>query len=389
MSSVLEFIKANAERIKAEVEPSDKLGRVSDAAAKILLESGVVRMLQPKQYGGFESDPCDFLKVVMETTALAPSIGWVAGVVGIHPFEFGQGDPRMQEEVWGKDHDTWTSSPYAFFGRAKRVEGGYILNGRWPFSSGSDHCTWAVLGVLAEDENGPKDAFTRQFHFILPRSDYEILQDSWQVMGLQGTGSKDILVKDAFVPDYRTIDVDKLNNQEYASANRPGIPLYQVPFDLIFPGAIAAATVGIADGLVRHFADYAASRTTRGLKSTNNPYQMAALGAAIADIEASKEAVLAGVREAFEIAKRGEKVDISVQRRARVRQVRAVRRAAEIGFQVFRHAGGNASRLSSPIQRQWRDLSVALGHACNQDDMVYAAYAGTLYDLPVAPGVII
>lgn len=390
MHAVVQDLQSLAEDLVQEVNESEERGAITDRAAQMLREAGVVRMLQPKDFGGEEAHPREFYEVIMELTARAPSIGWVAGVVGVHPFEFAQTDRRLQEEVWSEDVDTWIASPYAFIGRAKRVEGGFILNGQWPFSSGTDHCKWVVLGGLAEKEGGPEGEFTERFHFILPRADYEILQDSWQVMGLGGTGSKDVVVKDAFVPDYRTLAVERLNSRYYAKKYRPDSVLYQVPFDLLFPGAIAAATIGIADGVVRHFSDYSRNRVSRmGIKATQNPYHMAALGSALADIDAARLQILSDITEAYEVAARGEFVTAAMQARARVHQVRAVHRAADAASRVFKNAGGNANRLSNPIQRQWRDLSVALGHACNVEEPVYAAYAGSLYGIPVPPGVII
>jgi alkylation response protein AidB-like acyl-CoA dehydrogenase len=390
MHPVVQGLQELGDKVAQEVEDSEGRGFITDEAARLLRETGVVRMLQPKDFGGDEAHPREFYEVLLELAARAPSIGWVSGVVGVHPFEFAQADRRLQEEVWGKDPDTWIASPYAFIGRAKRVDGGFVLTGQWPFSSGTDHCDWVVLGGRAEKQGGPENEFTEPLHFILPRADYQILQDSWKVMGLAGTGSKDVLVKEAFVPDYRTLEVPRLNSREYASRNRPGSALYQVPFDLLFPGAIAAATIGIADGVVRRFSEYSRDRVSRmGVKATQNPYHMSALGAAIADIDAARVQILTDITQAYEVAQRGERVTDAMQARARVHQVRAVHRAADAAASVFKNAGGNANRLSNPIQRQWRDLSVALGHACNVEDPVYAAFAGSLYGIPKPAGVII
>lgn len=390
MHSALENIETLGEQAAKEVEPSEQLGRVSDEGIRLLADAGVMRMLQPKDFGGDEADPREFLEVLMGLASRAPSVAWVAGVVGVHPFEFAQCERRVQEEVWGEDPDTLIASPYAFIGRAKRVDGGYILNGQWPFSSGTDHCKWVVLAGLAEKEGAPADSFTEMTHFILPRADYEILQDSWKVMGLLGTGSKDVRVTNAFVPDYRVLEYSRLTSREYATKNRPGNPLYQLPFELIFPGAIAATSIGIAEGVVRHIADYTRDRVSRmGVKSTQNPWVMADLGAALADIDACKLQVLTDITEAYDFVKRGGYITPAMQAKARVHQVRAVHRVTAAAAQLFKHAGGNASRLSNPIQRQWRDLSVALGHACNVEDPVYAAYAGSLFGIPTPKGVII
>ncbi|RIQ61193.1 hydroxylase [Bordetella avium] len=390
MHPVVQGLQGLGEAVAKEVDQSERCGSITDEAARLLREAGVIRMLQPKDYGGDEAHPREFMEVLLELAARAPSIGWVSGVVGVHPFEFAQTSPRLQEEVWGADRDTWIASPYAFIGRARRVEGGFMLSGQWPFSSGTDHCQWVVLGGRAEKKNGPANEFTELYHFILPRAEYEILQDSWKVMGLAGTGSKDVVVKEAFVPDYRTLEVGLLNACEYASKYRPGSALYQVPFDLLFPCAIAAATIGIADGVVRHFSEYSRDRVSRmGVKATQNPYHMSSLGAAIADIDAARLQILSDITDAYDVVSRGERVSSAMQARARVHQVRSVHRAAAAAASVFKNAGGNATRLSNPIQRQWRDLSVALGHACNVEEPVYAAFAGSLYGIAAPAGVII
>ncbi|MBP6435479.1 MAG: hypothetical protein KA292_12530 [Sphingorhabdus sp.] len=374
-----------------EATACDELGKLTPKTYEILRDSGIMRIFQPYEYGGMEGDPVEFARLIMDLASNAPSAGWVAGVVGLHSFEFAQTDPRLQEEVWGKDNDTWTASPYAMLGKATRVEGGWRLTGRWPFSSGTDYCDWAVVGGLAEAADGTAPGeFTEPHHFIMPLGDYQIDHESWDTMGLRGTGSKDLVAEDVFVPDYRVINVQKLNDREYHRANRPDSNLYEVPFDYLFPGVISAATIGIAEGVVRRYQEYAESRVNRGgIKSIDNPFQMAALGSALADIAASRLHLLDGIRQAYEIAMSGGSVPRALQHEARRNQVRAVRRAAEAAHAVFGNVGGNVARLSSPIQRFYRDVSVAMCHACNADEPVYAAQAAFMFGKPVPRGVIV
>ncbi|MFE5730024.1 hypothetical protein ACFQ7A_03795 [Streptomyces sp. NPDC056528] len=145
--------------------------------------------------------------------ARSPAAGWVGGVVGVHPWEPAFSEPKLQRELWGENGgkaDTWISSPYAPNGRARKVDGGFLFSGRRPFGSGSDHCDWAVLGGIVTDDAGNVTMPLDMRHFVLPRADYEILRDSWNVVGLVGTGSKDIAVEDAFVPDHRTLNAHEV-----------------------------------------------------------------------------------------------------------------------------------------------------------------------------------
>ncbi len=382
MHIVQSSITGIMDQLTSEAEACDAQGRLADKVVHLLKESGVVRMLQPREYGGYEAHPREFCETIMELTSKAPSIGWVAGVVGVHPFEFGQADPRLQEEIWGEDQDTWTASPYAPIGTARKVDGGFILNGRWPFSSGTDHCAWAILGGRAEGDEAGK--FTEHYHFALPRSDYEIVQGSWDVMGLRGTGSKDLIVKNAFIPDYRALEFNRLNDLEYAKENRPDSPLYRLPWKFFFPTTISVATLGIAEGVLQRHAEYCEVRVSNGgFRALDNSFQMAALGAASADIQASRLHVLSDLSALYELVLKGEEITPDMRYEARRNQVRATRRAAAAAQSVFQHVGGNAARSSNPVQRFWRDLSVAMGHVANADDKIYAAHAAYTFGKPI------
>jgi 3-hydroxy-9,10-secoandrosta-1,3,5(10)-triene-9,17-dione monooxygenase len=128
----------------------------------------------------------------------------VAGIIGVRPWQTALYSDETQQEIWGDDPTTMNSSSYAPTGKAERVPGGFRLSGRWSFSSGCDHCRWVNLGTIA----GGIDVDRRQLpdfrSFLLPRKDYRI-DDNWHVAGLAGTGSKDIVVNDAFVPDHRSM----------------------------------------------------------------------------------------------------------------------------------------------------------------------------------------
>src|SRR3954447_16463822 len=245
---VLDRVMGLADQFREMAVEAEKIGQLPDATVKSMKAVGSIRLLQPEKHGGLEVHPREFAETVMATAALDPAAGWINGVVGVHPYQLAYADPRVAEEVWTDDVDTWIASPYAPQGVARPVDGGYIFNGRWQFSSGTDACEWIILGAMLGDAYGKPLMPPQMLHMILPREDYEIVEDSWNVVGLRGTGSKDIIVRDAFVPSYRTMDANEV--MDGTAQRKAGMtkPLYLMPWSTMFPLGITSAVVGIAEG---------------------------------------------------------------------------------------------------------------------------------------------
>lgn len=376
MHEVLESVSKAADVLASDALESDKIGRLTDRTAALLRETGIIRLLQPVEFGGFESHPCDFIEAVMATAVAAPSAGWVAGVVGVHPWEIAMMDHRLQEEIWGEDPDTWTSSPYAPMGRAVSVDGGFLFTGQWPYSTGTDHSQWVILGgIVDHGDAGSKAGPPDIRHFVIPRADYEIVEDSWNVMGLLGTGSKDVRMTDVFVPEYRVVDGMKMNAGEY-EYRQPGKPLYQLKFPLMFSAAIGAATQGIAQGALAAFRAYMTTRTsTDGVVARTDPNQLFAYGEAAAEISASKSHLLASTAELHDFLAKGGELTRSQRLEYRRDQVRGSRRAVDAIDALFKIAGGSGIHRAFPLERYWRDLQTAHVHICNIQHNIYTAWA--------------
>src|SRR5436305_6271642 len=242
--------------IRERASRAEQLRRLPDETFADFQEAGVLRAIQPRRHGGFELDPGTFYQAVTEVGAVCGSTGWIFAVMGAHNWHLALFPAQAQDDVWGEDDSVQLSTSLAPTGMVERVPGGFRLSGRWSFSSGCDHCQWVVLGGIAppvetsHEAGGPPDART----YLLPRSYYAI-DDKWYVMGLCGTGSKDIVVKDAFVPEYRThsyLDAFHLKNPGLAVNNAP---LYRLPFGLVFSYTLGAAAIGVAVGALAAFRD--------------------------------------------------------------------------------------------------------------------------------------
>jgi 3-hydroxy-9,10-secoandrosta-1,3,5(10)-triene-9,17-dione monooxygenase len=375
-----------ADALRSEHVASDELGRLTDQAAHLIRSSGGIRLLQATNHGGYQEDPRVFCEWVRAVARYNPSAGWVAGVVGVHPFEIALCDPQVGDEIYGRSPDTWIASPYAPQGRAV-VEGDALrLRGRWSYSTGTDHCDWVVLGgIVTTGEARAKGELPDVRHFFVPRGDYEIVDDSWHVMGLSGTGSKDISITDALVPAYRTMAHRPLTEGAYGH-RRADAPLYQLPFGGMFSAAIASACLGIARGALDAYREYLSTRVSAmGIHGNTDPFQQQALAETEADWDAAVAHLDQMLGEWMDRASNGDSFTVSDRLVFRRNQVRAVQRVLVGVDTMMSRAGSAAVWTTRSLERFWRDLRTAGTHLSVAADTVYTSWANHELQTGIAP----
>lgn len=389
MHEVIEKIREVGPTLRAEAIQSDKDGKLTKATFDAINQTGIMRMLQPTSHGGYESHMCDFMEAAMEVGKYASSAGWVCGVVGIHPWEIALMDPKLQDEIWGENPDTWTASPYAPAGRATPVEGGFLFTGQWSYSTGTDWSEWVILGGIVTDENGEISTPPDIRHFVIPRKDYEIVEDSWNVLGLKGTGSKDVRMKDVFIPDYRVVEAAKMNAGGYED-RQPGKALYQIKFPVAFSAAINSASVGIAEGALEVFRDYMEKRVSVvGTVAKTDPIQLMTYGEAAADVASARVQLLHDMRELTDHIEAGGEVTMTQRLTIRRNGVRAVRRALDAIDRLYKIAGSQSVHERLPNERYWRDCLTALSHICNVSEPIYVGWASNDFGGDFAPSLFV
>ena len=224
-------------------------------------------------------------------------------------------------------------------------------------------------------------------HFVLPRGDYEIVDDSWKVMGLKGTGSKNVRMKDVFVPGYRVSESKKVAEGVYADERRPGNPLYAMRFGIVFSAAIAAGTLGIAEGTLRRQREYMAGRVSvTGSVAKTDPAYLSALAVAEADLEASKCHFKCMVADLYDQVAAGNRITHAQALTFRRNQVRATDRVYESIAPLARLAGSAGIQETNDLERWWRDLQTGITHICNVRDSAYLAWGLHSFGGSIPPG---
>jgi 3-hydroxy-9,10-secoandrosta-1,3,5(10)-triene-9,17-dione monooxygenase len=330
-----------------------------------LVYSGLFGLLRPARYGGGEADPRVFFDVQRTLARACPSTAWVYGVVGVHAWQLALFEARAQDEVWGDAPEALISSSYAPVGKVEVVPGGYRLSGRWSFSSGSQVCQWVFLGAPVPTEGGPPDVRT----FLLPRADYQIV-DVWHTTGLTGTGSQDVVVEGAFVPEHRTHRFRDgfLCNSPGNAVNRA--PCYALPFGQVFVRSVSTTAIGIAEGALEAFVASQRDRKNMadGTWMRDDPSVQELVGACAAEIHGIKAVMSADLAELTRAANERRVVPIEDRVRMRFASADAVVRATAVVDRLYTAAGGRALFPDHPLNRYFRDAHAARAHYANGPD---------------------
>jgi 3-hydroxy-9,10-secoandrosta-1,3,5(10)-triene-9,17-dione monooxygenase len=329
--------------------------------------AGLFRVLQPKRWGGYEMSPNVFFDVQLALAEGDMSPAWVYGVVGLHPWLVAVLDDRAAQDIWGKDSSTLIGSSLHPSGTAKEVDGGYRLSGRWKFSSGCDHCDWSVLGAMTPAKgDGPPDWRL----FLVPRKDYRIV-DTWNVPGLKGTGSNDVVVEDAFVPAYLTqTQLDNFLCRGPGQAVNTAA-LYRMPFGQIFFRGISTGAVGALQGMLNAFVDYGSKRVSVGGGSTAQDPVVQLVCAEVATALDEITLVLhRNFRNLMAYAEKGEAPPLVERLQYRFQSAVAVERCSLLAARLFKAAGGAGLFAELPFARFFADISAGRQHVGNQFESI-------------------
>lgn len=366
--------------LREKADAIERARRVDDAVIRAFHDAGFFRILQPREWGGYGMDPVVFMRVLMEIGRGCCSSAWNLMVLGVHQWEFAHMPFEACAEVWGEDNSILVASSYAPFGAVRKVDGGWILNGKWGTSSGTDHAQGgAFIGARVFDEHG---RFLDHRAFLVPRSDYEQVDD-WFTMGLCGTGSKSVQLRpDTFVPEYRSHSII-----EYAP--RAGLtPEYRYPFNLAFFGGVSSAIVGMAQGMIDHFIEQTSTR--QGIMGVGpvalSPYVKDRLGNAVSLVRSSRARLLQLMADARAIVERGERIPNDLRVQAMLDIARVGREGEQAVLLLHKANSARGIYSSNPMQRILRDVLVAANHTTQNADDNAGFLGGYLLGQGLPPG---
>ncbi|MER5182543.1 acyl-CoA dehydrogenase family protein [Streptomyces sp. NPDC002896] len=359
------------EGIAGRAEETESARSVSPDSIAEMVDAGLFGIVTPKRYGGSELGFATLLEVQAEIGSACASTGWVYGVLAGHTWLAALFPEQAQDEVFA-DPRSLIASLIRLGGRPpERVPGGFSWRGgTGRFCSGIDHSDWVLVGGLVSDGDGAPEPW----YFLIPRGDVEIVDD-WYTVGLRGTGSKSLVVTDAFIPEHRAVRFADLS-----AGNAPGAAiheggLYRQAYDTVWPFSLPGAAVGAGRAALEVFT-ISTRRRLEGLPpiaQASNGTALARIAKAASQIDAATYLLLHHAEEADKAPARPVFDTVAKARRQRDLAF-AVQQVREAVNTLYEASGGSGVYESGAIQRWWRDVNTAAEHVAFTWDLASVAF---------------
>ena len=369
-------------RLRDRASRTEELRRLPLETERDLHEAGLFRIVQPKRVGGSELDYVALVDCADAIGQADASVAWNFANLSSHHWMLGMFDERAQDIVWGRDANALIASSFIFpAGRARKVDGGYVLRGSWPFSSGVDSCEWNMLAsVVSSDDEA--DGIEYRI-FLLNKSDYRI-KDTWNATGLRGTGSNDVEVDEAFVAEPMTVAVNDL-----AGGPTPGSvvnpnALYALPVFSLFPYVLSGVALGNAQTCLDDYVDLARHRASTYNRAKLGDLQSTQIKIAEASskIDAARLIMRSTCIAAMADARRGHVPDTAAKTRVRRDGAYSVNLCTEAVSLLFAASGARGLYTSGALQRQFRDAHAINSHIAFNFDAAGTNYGRVALGLP-------
>ncbi|MGY8999551.1 MAG: acyl-CoA dehydrogenase family protein [Rhodospirillales bacterium] len=375
---LIEDLQALVPILRERGSAAEEAGRIPEETIEDLKRINAFKAVVPKAYGGMEVDFPFIPQIFRMMGRGCVSTSWCMGFLIYHNFQFGHYNRKAQEEAFGGVGYTMAAGLVVPGGQATRVDGGFVLNGRWNYATGILHCDYLAMPapVASEfDPDGPPDFY----RFYVPVEQIEVL-DTWHVAAMKATGSRDVTLTDVFVPEHRGIPVKSLRERTSPGLQINTGPLWQVPVMTFMAFGTVGSMVGAAEAVFEMVRDIL--KTKVGAYSGDQQSGLMSQRIRIARIKMELDATI-GLLEAkaefvWETVQRG--VTMSREQRAEMRMVvsHITKKCHEIVNELAHTAGTRSVYLDSPIQRFHRDVNALATHAIFEFDHVGSLFGGTL-----------
>ncbi len=354
-----------ASELRRYVDEAETNRRLPKGAVEAMVASGLLPMVRPARWRGHEMDWMTLLDCVAEVGKVSGSLGWCFCFLMQHQWVLSYFPEAAQAAVYGGDSDPRVVTSFGAFGRAEPEPGGFKVSGDWSFGSGADHCSWAIVGA-------PVIGAQPGMRWFLLRKGQFSIRDTWNSVGLKGSGSNNIVVEGASVPEEFSLDLGAAYGGHAPGSKFLNGPLYQAPLSSQFQFGLLSPMMGVARGALETFLDFSQGRvgTMTGSKVAESPLLQARIGESAAEIDAAY-VVLDGISRGV---MSGELATPAVAARVGRDFGLCAKLMVQAVDRLFAVAGARGLNEGSPLGRHWRDIHAISNHVALNSESLFQTF---------------
>lgn len=379
LSHLLELAHSVGAQAERRSEEAERNRRTTDSVVYALIESGLMKVLRPVRFGGYESGFPAFVRLGQTLAHYDVSLAWLYGIIGVHHWWGAYAEPQLQDELWRDNPDCVFVDSFNPTGKAEAVDGGFRLSGRWSFQSGLPWSEWSSVGAIAPFEAGASPEYLMLF---VPKRDYRVVDD-WYTVGLRGSASASIEVDDVFVPRYRAFRLGETMKTARApgQAYNPG-PLFKVPFGAGLCISLVPPSLGGAQAVAQRFSEAAKLRVPQFQKrQAELVYSQTVLAECMLTLETLEQIIYRNADELMDIGRGIKRTDSLTQIRLFGCRAYIARRSREVVDNLMDLAGSRSIFEDNPLQRFWRDVHAMGQHVALNYEAAMRNYGRVLMGL--------
>ena len=346
-----------AETLASRSDETEELRQLPEETVADMKSLGFSRLCQPRKYGGAELPLNVAIDVLSILAGGCASTAWVCAVYTDHAILSSLFSEEATDEVWGKNPEAFISAGYHPMGKVERTNNGWQLSGKWGWVSGCDFADWYLFGAFVPDDNA---GMVHNF-FLVPRDDIEI-EDNWHVMGLCGTGSKNVIIKESIVPNYRVKSMPEVNGGSIARGNMETRPLYRLGHVSTVPFVFASVALGIAESLLTIMTEQISRRQSMGQNLAELQSMQLHIAEVSAEIDCARLLMMRDTSDAMSAMRDGRSLSMLERGRNRRDQAYTGRLCKSAVDRLHNMAGASGIFDSHTSQRKFRDLQAAVRH---------------------------
>ena len=375
--SVLERVRELLPTIRERADVSERDRTISAQSAQAFLDAGLARVLTPKRFGGSELGLQTWVDVAIEIGKADGAHGWCASLLMHHPHYLAQFPEAAQAAVWANGTDVAIAATFTPTSKVVPVDGGYRISCSIPYLSGINHCTWVMVGGMLPTAAGPPEWML----FLVPPGKFAVI-DTWDTVGMRGTGSNTVVVEDVFVPADHTLRVAEMREGKTPGAKINSGAFYHAPWITYAPVTFVAPMLGAALGALEGYRQWTSERASLfGSAVAQYTSIQVHLARAAADLDAAELLI----RRAIDIAEMSEPASAKLRSRSYRDQARAAELIVSAIDTVMKISGAAGFATANSIQRAWRDIHFSASHVILNPEVSFSAWGREQFGLERDP----